>query len=45
MHVSKVRTKLDLRPENGHRLQTIFGYGYRLDVPRQHQWHRFEVVI
>jgi len=32
MHVSKVRTKLDLRPENGHRLQTIFGYGYRLDT-------------
>ena len=32
MHVSKMRTKLDLRPENGHRLQTIFGYGYRLDT-------------
>lgn len=32
MHVSKLRAKMKLRPENGHRLQTIFGYGYRLDA-------------
>jgi DNA-binding response OmpR family regulator len=31
MHVSKIRTKLGLRPENGYRLQTISSYGYRLD--------------
>lgn len=31
MHVSRVRTKLALRPENGFALQTIFGFGYRLD--------------
>lgn len=32
MHVSKIRNKLKLRPEHGLRLQTIFGFGYRLDV-------------
>jgi len=31
MHVSRIRAKLALNPENGFRLSTIFGYGYRLE--------------
>jgi DNA-binding response OmpR family regulator len=31
MHVSRIRTKLRLRSENGYRLQTVFNYGYRLE--------------
>lgn len=31
-HVSKIRRKLNLRPENGFVLQTIYGYGYRLEL-------------
>jgi DNA-binding response OmpR family regulator len=31
MHVSRVRTKLALRPENGFQIFTVFGYGYRLE--------------
>ncbi|WP_295530469.1 response regulator transcription factor [Novosphingobium sp. Chol11] len=31
MHVSRVRTKLHLRSDNGYRLQTVFNYGYRLE--------------
>ena len=31
-HISRVRTKLVLRPENGLRLSSIYNYGYRLEV-------------
>ncbi len=31
-HVSKIRGKLNLRPESGFVLQTIYGYGYRLEL-------------
>lgn len=31
VHVSRIRTKLKLTPQNGYRLQTIFGFGYRLE--------------
>ncbi len=31
MHVSRIRSKLALKPENGYRISTIFGYGYRLE--------------
>lgn len=32
MHVSRVRAKLALTPENGFRIFTVFGYGYRLET-------------
>lgn len=31
MHVSRVRTKLGLRPENGFHLKPVYSYGYRLE--------------
>lgn len=35
MHISRVRSKLDLKPENGFRIFTVFGYGYRLETMDQ----------
>ena len=32
MHISRVRSKLNLKPENGFRIFTVFGYGYRLET-------------
>jgi DNA-binding response OmpR family regulator len=32
MHISRVRAKLNLQPENGFRIFTVFGYGYRLET-------------
>lgn len=32
MHVSRIRSKLQLRADNGYRLQTVFNYGYRLET-------------
>ncbi len=34
VHISRLRAKLNLRPERGYALQTIFGFGYRLDSYR-----------
>lgn len=31
MHISRIRTKLGLRPENGFRIAAIAGYGYRME--------------
>ncbi len=32
MHVSRLRSKLELGPKNGFRIFTVFGYGYRLET-------------
>ncbi|WP_211483493.1 response regulator transcription factor [Pontixanthobacter rizhaonensis] len=32
MHISRVRSKLSLKPENGFVIQTVFGFGYRMDT-------------
>ena len=34
-HISRVRSKLNLRPENGWRLSSVYHYGYRLEQVAQ----------
>lgn len=36
-HISHIRSKLALRPENGYRLATVYNFGYRLEVARNHE--------
>lgn len=31
IHISRIRSKLNLRPHNGFAIQTVFGFGYRMD--------------
>jgi len=31
LHVSRIRAKLELRPHHGFAIQTVFGFGYRMD--------------
>ena len=31
LHVSRIRSKLGLRPKHGFAIQTVFGFGYRMD--------------
>jgi DNA-binding response OmpR family regulator len=35
MHVSRIRSKLRLRPENGFRIAAVSGYGYRMERFRE----------
>ena len=34
-HISRLRVKLDLRPENGYRLSSVYSLGYRLEALSQ----------
>ena len=35
VHISRLRTRLRLRPERGFRLAPVYSYGYRLEIVDQ----------
>lgn len=45
-HISKLRIRLELRPENGYRLSSIYGFGYRLEkIDRAAQAAEAEITL
>ncbi|MEM6266593.1 MAG: helix-turn-helix domain-containing protein, partial [Pseudomonadota bacterium] len=32
VHISRLRSKLELKPDNGYVIRTVFGFGYRMDA-------------
>ena len=36
VHMSRIRRKLEINPDMGYRIKTIYQYGYRLEKVREH---------